>query len=116
MREHKSTLRSLEASGASGARLKKNVADCNKCISDCYNSLEDALTDLDRSTLIKGGDWSECTSSAWDDFYTAINATYVREKDLADTKVAIKRSVLKLETLIGAVQERMDQELRRHKA
>jgi hypothetical protein len=115
MREHRATLRSLESSGSAVARLKKAIADCNREMSHTYNLLIDALTDIDRSKLVNGSSWATPIASMWDEFCTAIDATYVQQKDLAATKVALKRALDRLDVLITRVADDLDAELHRHK-
>jgi hypothetical protein len=116
MREGKSELRSLEGSGSTVKKLREDVAQCNRSVSAAYSSLCDALSDMDRSSMINGSDWSDCINTPWDDFCSAIDATYASQKDLAETKKAINRAVDKLDGVIKCVQQRMDGELRRHRA
>ena len=96
IRDHRNTLKSLEASGSSVTKVRKEIQDCNKKLVDTYNSLCDGLTDLDRSRLINGSEWTSGVSDVWDEIGQAFDRAYVREKDLAAIKEAIRKIIVKI--------------------
>src|SRR2546423_12043289 len=55
IRDHRNTLRSLEASGSSAIKVRKEISDCNKALAETYNSLCDALIDLNRRLTVPTG-------------------------------------------------------------
>lgn len=111
IRDHRNTLRSLEASGSSVTKVRRDISECNKALADSYNSLSDALADLDRSKLITGTDWTSGISDAWDDIVDAFDRAYVREKDLAGLKEAIRKIIVKIDHLLKMLHEKLDAEI-----
>jgi hypothetical protein len=108
---HRSTLRSLEASGSSAIKVTKAIADCNKALSESYNSLCDALSDLDRSRFVQGKDWSSVASEAWEEIGEAFDRAYVRGKDIVGLKDAIRKIIAKIDNLLQAINKRLDSQI-----
>jgi hypothetical protein len=111
IRNCRNTLRSLEASGASVAKVRKEVSDCNKELAAQYSSLCDALVDLDNSKLIKGADWMAGISEAWDEIGNAFNSAYVRENDLAALRAAVRRVIGKIDEFLKLLHAKLDAEI-----
>ena len=105
------TLRSLEASGSSVAKILKEIVGCNKALAETYDQLCDALGDLDRSQLVTGTAWLNDIPDAWDDVYTAFNAAYVRGKDLAALRGSIHNIIHKLDVLVAVIHHKLDAEI-----
>ncbi|MCP3460315.1 hypothetical protein [Bradyrhizobium sp. CCGUVB23] len=108
---HRNSLRSLEASGTGAVKLKKAVAESNKALSDAYNQLEDALSDLDRSQFVKGKDWTSIATEGWDEVVEAFDRIYARNGDAALMKEGIKKVIIKIDELVTAVKNRLDTQI-----
>jgi hypothetical protein len=111
IRDHRNTLRSLEASGSSVTKVRKDVSECNKALAESYNSLCDALADLDRSKLIHGTDWISGVSDQWDQIVAAFDGAYVREKNLSAMKEAIRKIIVRIDNLLKLLHSRLDAEI-----
>jgi hypothetical protein len=113
IKDHRTALKSLEASGGSTAKVRKSIADCNKELSQSYNALCDALADLDRSSLVSGKTWMQDVPEKWDQIVEAFDRTYVKEKDLAALKDAIRKVITKIDELLTLVLGKLDAEINR---
>lgn len=111
IRDHRNTLRSLEASGSSIIKVRKNISECNKALVDSYNTLSDALLDLDRSKLVSGTDWMSGVSDAWDEIGQAFDRAYIRERDLAGIKDSIRKIIVKIDFMLELLHQRLDAEI-----
>ncbi|MBR0834109.1 hypothetical protein JQ612_12990 [Bradyrhizobium manausense] len=111
IKEHRATLKSLEASGGAATKVRKSISDCNKELSNTFNSLCDALADLDRSTLVSGKAWVLGVPEAWDQIAEAFDRAYVKEKDLAALKEVIRKIIIKIDDLLTLVLGKLDAEI-----
>jgi hypothetical protein len=111
IKDHRITIKSLEASGGTPTKVRKAISDCNRDLSNSYNSLCDALADLDRSTLVSGKTWMQGVPEAWDQIVEAFDRAYVKEKDLAALKDAIRRVISKIDDLLTLLLGKLDAEI-----
>jgi hypothetical protein len=107
------SLRSLEASGRSTAKIIEAVQESNKKIAEADSQISTALKKLDDSKFANGQDWATQYGTDYDAFVAVLNGAYnptdVDEKRLA----AIKNSGEKLEILIKNVHQRIEAEVER---
>lgn len=117
IRNHCASLKSLEASGSSPAKILRAVSVCNKALLQDYDLLCDALADLDRSTIVGGQRWVEGLIDPWDQISCAFDAVYAKKSrpdfDLADLREAINRIIVKINLFLTHVMGELDKEIRK---
>jgi len=104
-------LKGIETSASSIAKLRSEVSACNKLLAKDYNSLCDALAALDLSTMVGDRRWVQGVTGFWDQISMAFNIALVC-RDLANSREAISRIIMKINLLLTHVIGELDKEIR----